>query len=322
VRPAAAAAPALDPFGFDERPSRPQTATTRPKAAAPDDPYGFDDERPLAPLPPRGAGPKEDADFSPPIKPKKKKAGGFFSTKKKSKSDGGSHNATIGASLGGVVTVALIVARLALNHGSLFGLSGRAEVERFYESIVSSVEEVTSIMKTVNDLPSAQQAGPRAATVLKRLVDEIRAKKDKKARKDIIEQVQAKYSSRMEVAMNGWVSECQRVAGVPGGQIALQMIQGPSLELASLAQEMAGQEAVGGPQFTPPRFSPRAELPGPSPPTMGPQPGMPAMPGAGPGTMSPGQMPPGAMPPGAMPPGAMPPGAMPPRFGGPRMGPR
>jgi hypothetical protein len=224
-------------------PPAPHQTKAKPKAkptTEDDDPYGFADAEPepepLAPLPPAMRRPAFQPEPTAPAgKPKKKKKGGFFA----SKANGGSggSRAAGGASIGGVIAVVLFVLRLVVAGGNFFTLSSASEIESFAQADVAAANEMTTILATVRDEPTARAALPRLSAILDRMIALGKQVQGKKGRMTDINAVKQKYEAQQEMAWQRVANEAQRVGSVPGGPQALQSLQGKFQELEAILKQ-------------------------------------------------------------------------------------
>jgi hypothetical protein len=262
VQPSAEPAPvASRPSSAAARPasSAPRTAPARPDSPpmrfAPEskakpvptseppvgDVYGFD-EAPsaLPPIMPRvGGGDESDA----PVKKKKKKKGFFASGGKKSSSAGSSFLDGLGAlplRLGAGLAVFAIIGGIGA-----FGLTSKSEVEAFTRRQLDMTNEMTSILKTVTSVPTAQTASPRLVSLIQRMIANLEGSKDKKASKRDLNAVIQKMKPLQEVALASLMSEFQRLSSIPGAVPALQ-IEGPMSQLAQVEEQIKTQAARDG----------------------------------------------------------------------------
>jgi hypothetical protein len=270
------------------------------------DVYGFDDE----PMPPRSEasafedeGP-EAAPSGTPLYPKR--AGLFPEPSRSSKSSSG----------GGELAVKIVVRVVLGLVGGFAGLvatavgipglrsflipggwSTRSQIEAFVKRQVDLTNELTGILRAVNDVPTASENSARANATLRKMTENLKTNKDRKGNQRDIEQTKQKYLFDQNQALQSFLGEIQRLASMPGVLDALA-IQGSLLELAAVEETIPGINKQVA--FTPPanplqnfRAPPApvirpVQLPGtafnPQPPGFGPQgptirpPGLPSPP--------------------------------------------
>ena len=247
------------------------------------DVFGFDDE----PLPPRSSAPssRESEVDAPPIpRPKKKKSAGFFGGSKgkssSSSSSGGNAAVTIivrvvlgiFGGIGGLVGLALGLP--GLRSVLVPGWASHSDIESFIKRQVDMTNELTVILRTVTDVPSATSASPRANGTIKKLEQNLRSNKDRKGNQKDIDAIKQKYANDQRLAVQDFTREVMRVAMIPGAMDALA-IQQALMELGAVEQSIPGANAQSG--FTPPPMPTAMPIPRPNfnmPPNTRP-PGMP-----------------------------------------------
>ncbi len=282
-------------------------AATSPIRAPREDVYGFDEE----PLPPRLTPLANRPDRGGPAvatRPRKKKVG-FFGGSKKPKTAGGSSSIALAVMIvlglvggfAGLVAVGVVV--LVVKSGVVpGGWSTRSQIDAFIKRQVDLTRELTAILRTVTDVPSATAASSRANDAVRKLTQNLKTNKDRKGLQKDIDDLKQKYQFDQRQALQEFTQEIQRLMMIDGALPALA-IEGTLRELAVIEQQIPGAGVQAG--FTPPTFNP-PNIPRPNfsaPPNFNPPP----MPGLGPNgpVMGAPPIPPG--PPG-MPPGSAFPG--------------
>ena len=273
----------------DQREAGPREAGGPPPPPPPaEDVYGFED----APLPPRSARPATGDDPAPiaRARPKKKSAGFFSSGPKKELYPGGPTGGGalqriivgIAVGIGGFLfKVALLP---AIQQAADPTWASRGVIDSFARAQVAQIDAISSILRGVTDVPSAQAASGGANAALRKLGDLIRAHKDKKGKLTDIADIKAKYQAETSRAEGVLLSEVRRVAMIPDAWQTLG-IQAVIDELAAL--DNSGATNMGG--FVAPQFRPPPPMNPILPPSMppanagiGPAPGPRPGPGFGP----------------------------------------
>lgn len=178
----------------------------------------------------------------------------------------------LGISFGGLIGLIVLAIRIAAAyHGSgWFWLTSRSTMEQFCESLIQEVDELTGILATVQDVPTARKAEARAVEVLRKIVSQFREMKDKKGRKTDLEAIKNKYNDRVTEATRRMGLQFDRIAAIPGVVEAMSGIRPPLLELQEIVMEAGGQDKTKAPfAFQPmqrPTFAPPAIPRPPAPP--------------------------------------------------------
>jgi hypothetical protein len=318
-------APARSVRAVDREIAPSRRAPERP-APAQADVYGFEDE----PLPPRSTVGVRDEEFdaSGPEKMLYPKRPGLYPAPSRPQSSGGGQ-ATVKIILRVVLGV---VGGLAGLVGAAVGIPGlrslvtpgwssRSQIEVFIKRQADLTNELTGILRTVTDVPTATEKSSRANATVRKLTENLRSNKDRKGNQKDIDDLKQKYAFQQRQALQDFTGEIQRIAMIPGALDALA-IQETLMEQAAIEETIPGINKQAG--FNPPSNSlenfrappaptiQRVQIPGTG---FNPQPGMNG-PGPDSGPQGPAFRRPG-MPPGPNFPG--PRGRV--RSGGPGLGP-
>ena len=190
--------------------------------------YGLDDE----PLPPRSpspgaVNPDSTSTPAPTANRKKKKSTGFFGgggRKSSSSSSGGflSIDFTSGLPrllLGLFITFIVLPGFYAL----INGVSSRSSIETYYRRQVQMIDEVTTLLRPINDREGAERASTVVNQKLRSLTKYTRENMNLKARKRDIESLTLQYEPEQIRASTAMVQELQRLANIDGAMQALNI---------------------------------------------------------------------------------------------------
>ncbi|NDH05974.1 hypothetical protein EBX93_08615 [bacterium] len=129
--------------------------------------------------------------------------------KKKKKQSGSRSGLAIGLSVGGLILLG------ALGYGVYFLISNGflgSKHESVIKSLISNLEEMASVLESVQDESSAQAAAPRITTISGKLVEQQKAMKEMKVAKVEDERLKKKYEEKLRA-----VTARLRTAGMNAG---------------------------------------------------------------------------------------------------------
>jgi hypothetical protein len=175
---------------------------------------------------------------SAPARPRKKKGGWFGSKSRASSSSDGDSGAAVGrVSIGGVIAIAIFILRIVAAQAGLFGLSSQSEIESYAQRDLAAANEMTTVLASIRDEPTARAAVPRLTSILDRMIADGHALEGKKGRMTDIDAVKQKYEAQQEAAWQRAGDEVQRVGTVPGGADTIRSVQGKFQELAAIIRK-------------------------------------------------------------------------------------
>jgi hypothetical protein len=178
----------------------------------------------------------------------------------------------LGVSFGGLVGLILLALRIsALYHNSGLGLDSRATIEQFYEAMLNDTNELSGVLETVQDVPSARKAESRIVELLDRMSARFRDAQGRKAQTGDIDAVTARYRDRFPEAARRMGSEVKRIVAIPGVIGASPRMVSALAEFRRVAQKAGDQDKSGSSYaFQPmPPAPPNFGTPPPAPPNFG-----------------------------------------------------
>ena len=138
--------------------------------------------------------------------------------KKKKKQSGSGPGLAIGLSVGGLILLGAIGygVYFLFSNGFLGGILG-SKHESVIKSLISNLEEMASVLESVQDESSAQAAAPRIVTISGKLSEQQKAMKEMKVAKVEDERLKKKYEEKLKAATVR-LGTAGFQAGVKGGR--------------------------------------------------------------------------------------------------------
>ena len=121
--------------------------------------------------------------------------------KKKKKQSGSGSGLAIGLSVGGLILLGALGygVYFLISNGFLGGILG-SKHESVIKSLISNLEEMASVLESVQDESSAQAAAPRIVTISGKLSEQQKAMKEMKVAKAEDERLKKKYEEKLRAA--------------------------------------------------------------------------------------------------------------------------
>ena len=138
--------------------------------------------------------------------------------KKKKKQSGSGSGLAIGLSVGGLILLGALGygVYFLFSNGFLGGILG-SKHESVIKSLISNLEEMASVLESVQDESSAQAAAPRIVTISGKLSEQQKAMKEMKVAKVEDERLKKKYEEKLKAATVR-LGTAGFQAGVKGGR--------------------------------------------------------------------------------------------------------
>jgi hypothetical protein len=138
--------------------------------------------------------------------------------KKKKKQSGSGPGLAIGLSVGGLILLGALGygVYFLISNGFLGGILG-SKHEGVIKSLISNLEEMASVLESVQDESSAQAAAPRIVTISGKLSEQQKAMKEMKVAKVEDERLKKKYEEKLKAATVR-LGTAGFQAGVKGGR--------------------------------------------------------------------------------------------------------
>ena len=138
--------------------------------------------------------------------------------KKKKKQSGSGSGLAIGLSVGGLILLGAMGygVYFLISNGFLGGILG-SKHESVIKSLISNLEEMASVLESVQDESSAQAAAPRIVTISGKLSEQQKAMKEMKVAKVEDERLKKKYEEKLKAATVR-LGTAGFQAGVKGGR--------------------------------------------------------------------------------------------------------
>jgi len=138
--------------------------------------------------------------------------------KKKKKQSGSGSGLAIGLSVGGLILLGALGygVYFLISNGFLGSILG-SKHESIIKSLISNLEEMASVLESVQDESSAQAAAPRIVTISGKLSEQQKAMKEMKVAKVEDERLKKKYEEKLRAATVR-LGTAGFQAGVKGGR--------------------------------------------------------------------------------------------------------